>query len=58
MAVTQLAYSWQEQGDACQNIFGKASEEILIALAELGIGDEPNAQVLTDVKNSSASSSA
>ena len=33
--------------DAWWNIFEKASEEILIALAELGIDDEPNAQILT-----------
>ena len=33
--------------DAWWNIFEKASEESLVALAELGIGCEPNAQVLS-----------
>ena len=33
--------------DAWWNTFEKASEDILIALAELGIGDEPKSQILT-----------
>ena len=44
--------------DAWWNIFEKASEEILIALAELGIGDEPYDQILSVCEELSISSSA